>query len=170
MAYDSFLLIKGTEIDLNWKDGIDWYFQLGVAGGKRTYWGVDSYPNPTDDESIYFAVSMYEQSTFQALKNYHRAIGACLSALELGLSFDAFKNKLSGLYEALRWYQVAWRKYPDNNVLLDWCDQVQGMKEKSIKEWDSPNEIFNYYIQLEKDCKKLLSKKITLDELKAKYK
>jgi hypothetical protein len=161
-------LSKDSQVDENlfieWNYGILWSYQIAVAGGRRDFQGVD------DNPSITF--SIYNQRISQSLQNYQTAIHACLLAAEFGIpkQADWLHHKLEELFIAQDWYQKAWLKLPDGIVRLDWWDRVRGLQTtKALKEWDEPNEIFAFYVQLAKDCTKVKTEKLSIKDFAKKY-
>jgi len=158
---------KDKNLYIEWFYGIEWSYQIAVAGGKRIFQGVqNSNQDPRD------AFSIYEQKISQSLQNYQTAIHACLLALELRIPSQAKQvyQELEELFVAQDWFQKACLKIPDGIVRLDWRESVWGgLNTKRLAAWDTPNDIFASFVQLAEDSTDVTTAKLSTKDFAKKY-
>src|SRR3990167_1834074 len=157
---------------LEFGHGIGWFYQIGVAGGKRTYKGAE-YSGDLDKHQLEGAraFSFYELPLTKALQNYQTAISACLQAVELDLPelMEWLHGELKLLFEAQDWYQRAWLKLPEGTVELDWCEAVWYLDEEVVENEDFPNHNFTSFVELARDIKAVKSGKLSRKKFSKRY-
>jgi hypothetical protein len=153
---------KDKNLLIGFGHGIHWSYQIAVARGERTYRGV--YGDMGGE-------CVHEQELLISLENYQTAIQACLEAVELGIPEQAnwLHHDLERLFIAQDWYQKAWLKLPDGIVKLDWCEVAQSMSWEDLEDWNLPNDNFAVFVQLGKDCTKVLLEELSTEEFIKKY-
>lgn len=161
-----------SELHLGFGHGIGWFYQIGVAGGKKTYQGAEYTGVPEYEQfEERGTLLVYERRLIMALQNYQTAIGACLKAIELGIPGQDgwLRHDLELLFMAQTWYQRGWLKIPRGIVKLDWCEAVMGMRYESLAKWDSPNDNFAFFVELAQDCEDMKTEKISPKGFTKKY-
>lgn len=163
--------VNDEELYLGFGHGINWAYQIGVAGGKRFYEGVKRGGRPeTEQFEDATATSIYQQNLASSLVNYHRAVNACLMAFKIdGPENARWLQDLALLFKAQAWYKKAFQKVPNGFAKLDWSEGVWGMSEAFLAEWDTPNDNLTFFIKLTEDCLAVRQGELSRSKFVKKY-